>query len=255
MDFTIHLKKNALLLTAFFLLFSKMAISSSHLPIQRMEREDESLSGKIQEEETELEKGFFHGVGIVETDTETGIDQATFNTKNDDHRYTIGLFLNANPMKATEIMGGEILYGFKFATGGHFELFASMTKANLDAISDQDNASTMVGSLISGGFGFGLRSTLIQHFIDSKTLFETVSGHLTFSQLSSSSLNGPFVGPGLKAVYGIHQRVGKTIHYGLKVAYDLASLRRPALNSTESTGDRALILTSLTLGLELTLYY
>jgi len=251
----ISLFQKNLLITFLSLFFSEIVLSSSHLPIHKNRIFDDSSSKKNQREKEEREKGFFHGVDIIETDTDTGIDEATFNSRNDDHRYTLGLFFNANPMKITTIMGGEFLYGFKFEEGSHFELFTSMTKANLSMMSDLDNASSLTGTLLSGGVGFGLRSSLIQHFIDSKTLFETISGYLTYNQLSSATLNGPFVGPGLKATYGIHQRVGKTIHYGLKVAYDLASVRRPALDLTETTGDRALILTSLTFGLELTLYY
>ena len=237
------------------LLFPKLAFSNSHLPIHKNGDFYEGFSVRDKMEQVELETGFFHGVDIIETNTDTGIDEATYNTMNDDHRYTLGALLNANPMKLTKIIGGEFAYGFKFANGSHFEVFGSMVKANLEVLSDLDNASSLSGSLVSGGLGFGLRSSLIQHFIDSNTFFETISGYLTYNQLSSSSINGPFVGPGIKAVYGLHQRVGKIIHYGLKMAYDLASVRRPALTQNETTGDRALILTSLTFGLDLTLYY
>ena len=255
MDFQKPIKRYPKIIFLYALLFSKIAFSSSHLPIQKTEDLYKGFSERNKMKLVELEKGFPHGVDIIETDTETGIDEATYNTMSDDHRYTIGILLNANPMKLTKIMGGEFVYGFKFASGGHFEIFGSMVNANLEILSDLDNASSLNGSLISGGFGFGLRSSLIQHFIDSNTFFETISGYLTYNQLSSSSISGPFVGPGIKAAYGLHQRVGKTIHYGLKMAYDLASVRRPALTQDETTGDRALILTSLTFGLDLTLYY
>ncbi len=255
MNFKKHFKRKLKILVFLPLLFSKVVISSSHLPIHKNGDHYKNRSENDLEKVTELEKGFFHGVDIIETDTETGIDAATYNTKNDDHRYSLGLLLNANPMKVTKIIGGEFIYGFKFASGSHFEIFASMANANLEVLSDLDNASSLNGSLIAGGAGFGLRSSLIQHFIDSKTFFETISGYFTYNQLSSPSINGPFVGPGIKAVYGLHQRVGKTIHYGLKMAYDLASVRRPALTQNETTGDRALILTSVTFGLDLTLYY
>ena len=255
MDFNNKLKIKLKTLLLLSLLFSKAAVASSHLPIHKNQGLYKDLSNEDERQQEELEKGFFHGVDIIETDTETGIDEATYNTRNDDHRYSLGVLLNANPMKLTTIIGGEFIYGFKFTSGSHFEIFGSMATANLEVLSDLDNASSLTGSLLSGGVGFGLRSSLIQHFIDSKTFFETISGHLTYNQLSSTSINGPFVGPGIKAVYGLHQRVGKTIHYGLKVAYDLASVRRPALTQSETTGDRALILASLTFGLDLTLYY
>ena len=101
----------------------------------------------------------------------------------------------------------------------------------------------------------GLRSHLIQYFIDSKYIFETLSGYLTYNALASTGLDNNYLGPGVRAVYGIHQRVGKTVHYGLKMAYDVASVRRPALTAAETTGERALILKSLSLGLDLTFYY
>ena len=255
MNFKKHAKRKLEVLILLQLLFSNIVIASSHLPIHKNGNTYKDRSKNNSRESIDIEKGFFHSVDIIETDTETGIDQATYNTRDDDHRYSLGFLLNANPMKLTKVIGGELTYGFKFTTGAHFEIFASMVNANLEIVSDHDNASGLSGSLISGGLGFGLRSSLIQHFIDSKTFFETISGYLSYNQLSSPSINGPFVGPGIKAVYGLHQRVGKTIHYGLKVAYDLASVRRPALTEVETTGDRALILTSLTFGLDLTLYY
>ena len=235
------------------LLFSSNLLAREDLPIFKEEQIIES-SGPEQKK-WEFAEGLQHSVEIIETDPDTGIDQAVFDTRDDDHRYTLAFYFNANPLKVTDLLGGEFTYGYKFKGGEHFELFMSSHLINLTSLSDLIGSASSKGLFMSGGFGFGLRGHLIQYFIDSKYIFETLSGYFTYNLLSSSELDGKYTGPGIKASYGIHQRVGKTVHYGLKVAYDVASVRRPALTATETTGERALILKALSLGLELTLYY
>lgn len=235
------------------LLFSGNVLANEDLPIFKEQQIIESSA--LEQKKFEFGEGLQHGVEIIETDPDTGIDQAIFDTRNDDHRYTLAFYFNANPLKITDLLGGEFTYGYKFKGGEHFELFISSYLANLASLSDLNGSASSKGLLMSGGFGFGLRGHLIQYFIDSKYIFETLSGYLTYNLLSSSDLASKYLGPGIKAVYGIHQRIGKTVHYGLKVAYDVASVRRPALTAAETTGERALILKALSLGLELTLYY
>tara|TARA_B100000029_G_C17305899_1_gene862487 strand:+ start:72 stop:809 length:738 start_codon:yes stop_codon:yes gene_type:complete len=244
------INKIFILFLGFF--FLNQALSSDHLPIFK---EQQIIEKDTLPKNFEFSEGVQHGIDILETDSETGIDEAVFNTKEDDHRYSLNVFFNANPFKVMDLLGGELTYGYKFKSGAHFEIFASSHIAKLDTLSDLDNASSLTGLVMSGGLGIGLRSHLIQYFIDSKYIFETVSGYLTYNALASTGLNNNYLGPGVRAVYGIHQRVGKTVHYGLKMAYDVASVRRPALTAAETTGERALILKSLSLGLDLTFYY
>ena len=100
------------------LFFFNPAFSSEHLPIFKEQQIIEKDSKTL-----EFPEGIQHGIDILETDSETGIDEAVFNTKEDDHRYSLNVFFNANPFKVMDLLGGELTYGYKFKSGAHFEIF------------------------------------------------------------------------------------------------------------------------------------
>lgn len=202
-------------------------------------------------------------VSIQERNENTGLLLKDFDTSKDQHRYGIQLQLNSHLNALTEIMGYEFSYGNKMDVGGWVEFLVSKISASFSQIatahsglaSPSDTLDDTTEDLMQLGLGLGYRTTLIQEFIDSRYFFETINVYATYNSLDENFTGQSYSGPGLRADYGIHRRVSKGTHYGIKLSYNLANVKRSALTDGESGKDRSLVLSWLGLSFDIALYF
>ena len=208
-------------------------------------------------------EGVNEGVTFNEVDEETGIQKKNLLTQNDIHRYSLQLQINADLQQAADILGFEFNYGKKMAVGGWFELLISKMAMNFEQIAethsgigpDSQALDQTSEDLLTLGIGLSYRSALIQYFVDSEIFFDTTSVFATYNQFEENFYSKSYSGPGFRAEYGIHRRDDSKIHYGIKLSYNLASVKRPLENSGETSDDRSLLLNWLGLAFDISLYY
>jgi hypothetical protein len=208
-------------------------------------------------------EGLNEGATFNEVDEDTGFQKKNLRTQNDVHRYSIQLQVNADLQKAGDILGFEFNYGKKMAVGGWFEVLISKMTMNFEQVTESHSgigpASQELDStsedLLTLGVGLSYRSALIQYFMDSNIFFDTTSVFATYNQFEENFYGKSYSGPGFRAEYGLHRRGDSKIHYGIKLSYNLASVKKPLENSGETSDDRSLLLNWLGLAFDISLYY
>lgn len=115
-------------------------------------------------------------------------------------------------------------------------------------------------SLLNFGFGIEYRFKFFHHWFETEHFFQSVNAYLTYSLLSEEAANTSsnsldYDGYGLRTDYGIHYRASSSLHYGLKLSYNLAWLEREAEFATEASNDLRLQLAWLSFGFDIGYYF
>ncbi len=202
-------------------------------------------------------------VEISERNETTGLVLKDFDTSKDNHRYGIQIQTTTHLMDASELLGFELTYGNKMDIGGWVEFLVSKITANFSQIAKTHQGVASASAeldqtsedLMQFGLGLGYRSTLIQHFIDNKYFFDTTTVYATYTTFEENFTSQSYSGPGLRVEYGLHRRFSVGQHVGLKLSYNLSSVKRPALNESESGEDRSLVLRWFGASLDFALYF
>ncbi len=202
-------------------------------------------------------------LSIAQADDELGIELEDYNTSSDSNRYSLLLHTNADLMDAAGILGFEFIYGRKFSMGW-WEIGATRTQANFKEITDVNtsvlNANVTdleesTSTLLTIGTGFSYRSNLIQNLFNWNDLYETTSAHFQYVSMSEEVTGESLSGAGLKADFGVHKRSSRSFHYGVKMSYNIANVKRAATDETETSSARSLTLNWISLAFDLTYYF
>jgi len=202
-------------------------------------------------------------LSIAVTDEELGISLGNYNTSFDKNRYSLLVHASPNFMEISDFIGFEFIYGRKMDFAW-WEISATRSQASFDEITDIDttviNASKTdleesTSTLLTVGTGLSYRSNLIQNLISWHDLYETTSAHIQYVSMTEEVTSESLSGLGFKADFGIHKRSSKSFHYGLKMSYNIANVKRAALTDTETSSARSLTLNWISLALDLTYYF
>ncbi|MGB0452863.1 MAG: hypothetical protein ACPGJV_04040 [Bacteriovoracaceae bacterium] len=198
----------------------------------------------------------------LERDENTGIDLKTYNSRLDKRRFSISYLGNSDIREASEISTFEILYAknyesfwleFVFArtTANNRQIFEYNTNINSESDALYEESST----INEFGVGAGLRTTYLQFLYDSRNVFETISATLNYVSLSEGFYSDDYKGLGIKSDYGIHYRLSEGYHFGLKLSYHVASIKKDRDTDNQPSLERSLIIDWLNLGFEFSFYY
>lgn len=124
----------------------------------------------------------------------------------------------------------------------------SASNANSDAKRARPNDAKE--AILAGGLGVGYRFKLLLDFFETENVFESVDVFANYVQMEDNFLSETYTGYGMTANYGIHKRSGTSFFYGMKFAYNLASVTRPKIGD-EKRHERSLTLGWGTLALEI----
>ena len=197
-----------------------------------------------------------------ERDEDTGILREAYNIQNDEGRYSFLYHLNSDLKDFADISTFEFIYGQKRSfgwlefsiakTSGKFE---ELTENNpsLGGIS-QELLEESAGVFVIGA-GLSFRTKYARHLVAMDTIYETISAQLTYNQFDEKFRGETFSGPGIKADFGIHKRTSEAFHFGVRMSYNLAHVKKAQEFEGQSSAGRSLLLTWLSLRLDLTFYY
>ena len=131
------------------------------------------------------------------------------------------------------------------------ELKVSTGHPDADANSKRYDAEQSMTIL---GVGFGYRFKILQDFLNSDRIFETLMAYGNFIYHLDSSTETQYRGYGVSMDYGIHKRIGDSFFAGGKLSYNLASLERPK-KTDEDKLDRSLVFRWTSLAFEFGYFY
>lgn len=195
-------------------------------------------------------------------DSETGLLREVYNVKADKGKYSFLFHVNSDLKDIADISTFEFIYGFKrdfgwidFSIAKTSGEFQELTENNpsLGALSQELMEER--GGVLTLGLGVGFRTNYVRHLIAMDTLYETVAASLTYNQFDETFRGEKFSGPGIKADFGIHKRTSESFHFGAKMSYNLAHVKKAQEFEGQNSAARSLLLTWLSLGLDLTFYY
>lgn len=196
-------------------------------------------------------------------DIETGLMVDRHRIKEDKNRISFLFHVNTNLYNISDVTGLEFNYAHHFKNYW-LEFFFMRTQADFYRIVDETNSADLPASstldqsndeLSIYGIGISMRGAWIQELINSESIYTHTGANLAYYNLNQNLSSTSYSGPGLKADFGIHVRNSKTMHYGLRTTYYLAHVRRAQAFEGEDSSNRSLLLTWMTIGVDLSFYF
>ncbi len=235
--------------------------ASLTLHAQEFGSDDDLTTTFTQDDLAELES-FEKGAVLKKRDVDTGLFLKDYNTYNDQNRLSFLYHVNSDLTALTDVQTFEAIYAhrfdelwlelFGFRTSGNFKDLTSNNPyegaATEDIITSEDTV-TAFGSSIS------YRDNWIGHLFDTDKVFTTTTAGVGWYSFHQTFRDKTYSGPGLKADFGIHRRSTRTMHYGMRMSYNLASVKREAEFDGESSSARAQTLSWLSFGVDLSFYF
>lgn len=138
-----------------------------------------------------------------------------------------------------------------------------MTSAFFNKISTNNSLATGLDSsllyntstsLTTLGLGIGRETRYAQTLLPFEEIYELMSADLTYNIFNESVSGKSFTGPGLLAKFSLYKKFSDYMSLGTQFTYNLASVKRAAEVDTETSSSRALTLSYLTLGFDLSFY-
>ncbi len=223
---------------------------------------DDDLTSTFTEDDLAEIDSLKEGAVLKRRDSETGLFMKDYNTDSDQNRLSFLYHVNSDLTALTEVQTFEAIYAHRF-NELWFELFGFRTVGefkDLTANNPYEGAAT--DELISSsdtvtafGGSISYRDSWIGHLLDTEKVFTTTAAGIGWYSFNQTFRDKSYSGPGLKADFGVHRRSTRTMHYGIKMSYHLASVKRAAEDETETSSARAHTLTWLTFGFDLSFYF
>jgi hypothetical protein len=239
--------KNLIILLSFIFLPQLFAKDS-------MEHSDAELEEMIEDDSAKL---------VQIRDIDSGLMVDRHRIKDDRNRISFLFHGNTNLYKIADVTALEFNYAHHFKNYW-MEFFYMRTQADFYRIVDETNSGDLAGSsaldesndeLNIFGVGVSMRGAWIQELINSESIYTHTAANFGYYTLNQNFSNRTYKGPGLKADLGLHVRNSKSMHYGVRTTYHLAHVKRPQAFTDESSSSRSLLLTWMTIGVDLSFYF
>lgn len=199
---------------------------------------------------------------IPQIDNEVGVRLDTYSTNNDHSRASLAYMASGNLRDAASLSTIEFTYSKKFQKiwlEGSIAKTSAKTKRLTDYNSLVGNPTSELkeenSDLMQFGAGAMYRTTYIQNILPSSRFFETISAQATYNQFEDIISEQSYSGFGMKADFGIHNRLSPNFHLGAKFSYNLNTVKREAETEDESPNSRSLLLHWVSIGVDLSLYF
>lgn len=240
-------------------------IALSTLPLGLYAQEfsnDEDLTTSFTEQDLAELEGLKEGAILKKRDVKTGLFLSDYNTYDDKNRLSFLYHLNSDLTALTDVQTLEASYAHRFndlwveffglRTSGQFKDLSGNNPlegpSSEDLISSSDTVTVFGASL-------SYRDSWIGNLLDTDKVFTTTSAGLGWYSFHQTFRDLTYTGPGLKADFGIHRRSSRTMHYGIKMSYHLASVKRSEEFEGETSSARSQTLNWLTFGFDLSFYF
>lgn len=199
---------------------------------------------------------------IRQIDRELGIFLDDYTTDSDQHRFGLQYHFNSDLKNPFEMATFEGNYAYRlgvawleFCAALTRGKYREMTRINNSIGGETEDQLEQTASNLSIGGGLGYRTRYIRNLIKSDNIFETIAAYLTYNSFSDTNRSESYTGYGIKADFGVHKRTGARSHWGMKMSYNLATVRKSEEFEGQGSAARSLTLTWLTLGLDYSFYF
>lgn len=200
---------------------------------------------------------------IRERNFETGIFKSEYKTTSDDNTFQLAYGLNADIKESGNISAFEAIYGHRFDLAWLQILGMKMT-AKFREVAEPNSSMNATeefldesGSLTQLGGGISFRSQWTTYVLStgSERIFETVTAYLTYNTFTEGFTSTDYTGWGVRADFGIHNRLSPMVHVGGKLSYQIIDSTRAENFEGESSSARALLLQWMSLGIDIGFYF
>jgi len=197
---------------------------------------------------------------ISERNSNTGLKETSRSIDHNGFSFSLFYHLPANPFNLQKLNGFEFNLQKNFSNSFFMIKFTRMNMlfnevvetTNLYTITSP--VQTTIEPYSSIGIGYGIRSHIFRDIFRANKSFETMSFSLSYDSLNEQVTGDIFNGLGFQIGLGLYKLLSSKIYYGLKADYHLSNLRRAPLNSLQTTSERSLTLSWLSLGINLSMY-
>lgn len=200
------------------------------------------------------------GTVLKRRDFNTGLFLEDYNTNTDRARVSFIYHFNKDIADPTSLQSMEFIYAFQ-QNNYWYEFFGQRISARLEEFSEAGansigtNEVQLKDSILSFGGSLAMRGQWIQDLVNSKKMFTTTSAGIGYYSFSETSQVQTYNGPGLKLDFGFHRRSTPKFHYGAKMTYQIATVKREVAFEGETSSQRSLTLSWLTFGFDLSFYF
>lgn len=178
------------------------------------------------------------------------------------NRFSLNLGINPSLTKSADVTNFAFSYGKKMdnfwldtsllITSGIFNKI-STNNPSATGLTDVQLAETK-SSLTTFGVGIERISQYTQSLLPFKNLYEFVAADVTYNIFKESTSGKSFSGPGILAKFVLYNNFSEYFSAGTQLSYNLASVKRAAELDTETSSNRSLTLSYLTVGFDISFY-
>ena len=225
---------------------------------------DEDLTTTFTEEDLTEIDSLREGAILRKRDIETGLFLNDYNTEKDKNRIGFMYHVNSDFTALTDVQTFEAVYSHRF-NEVWLELFGMRTTGIFKDLTENNSAEggvsdellTSEDTVTAFGGSISYRDSWIGHLLDTEKLFTTTTAGIGWYQYHQTFRDKTYSGPGLKADFGLHKRATRTMHYGLRMSYNLASVKRSMEEDEEGipSSARSHTITWLTFGFDVSFYF
>lgn len=259
------------LITIAILLLSPLAFANQAERDRRILLNTEDSVNPSTEELNQYPEIYLDSDSIIsERNTETGIIEDPFYTRNDDVFFSLSYQFSYDYEAPTKISAIEGSYKQRFDNSYQMLWYGvqiKRTTANYDAIaeertSDSGDANSVANTqrdsnsqaLTTIGFGLGHRFKTLSEAFNSDRFFEMIMVYGNYIFHADSTDTEQYRGYGYNADYSLLYRSSKSMTYGFKISYNWATVERPVVDE-EKLPDRTLVFGWTALGFELGYFF
>jgi hypothetical protein len=230
---------------------------------ERISRTEE-VNQKELENETVYEemKDSDQDIVIKQIDKSMGVFLEDYTTQSDQHRFGLNYHFNTDLKSPFEVTTLEANYAYRlgvawleFALAYTTGKYREMTRLNTSIAAETELQREESATNLTFGGGLGYRTRYIRNLINSQNIFETIAAYLTYNSFNDNFRTESYTGYGIKTDFGVHFRSGARSHWGAKLSYNLASVRKAKEFDTQGSAARSLTLTWATFGLDYSFYF
>lgn len=180
-----------------------------------------------------------------------------------DSRYNLGVTFKPSMTKTNQVIGIDGSYSSKFSDGYWLNYEGAIFQTQFSAVTKNNASATLKtdtqlidakASHVYFGVGLSVHTELLVHVIPFKNIYEISSAALTYNLFKYTDGNKTFLGPGIKAKYGVHKKLNDYVSIGGNFIYNLSVVKRSEDNSNETSSARSLTLSYLSIGFDVNFY-
>lgn len=186
-------------------------------------------------------------------------------TNEHNNKYSFMLGLNPSMTKTNQLINAHFSYARNTKENMWWDYSFSIIKGNFDKFTTNNasatlestatmNSTTNSSTQMLGGIGLLYRTEYTQSLIPVDSLYEMVGASLTYNVYKDTNSSKTFNGPGFIAKFSMLKKFADYLSFGGNIIYNLAVVKRGQDSDQETSSQRSLTLSHVTVGFDLSIF-